>query len=157
MFNQLTVDDPRFPHGVTEVKGTRDPLKARLVIHGWFVEPRPYVVGGLSTAQVQSINSSLRENRWPLSRTYRRSMGQCLSDYILAVMATWKTVDSSPIRYCRYLVQPMKRSGWISIFKKYWLNLNLFVLVPNHTSQCRYYLSKEIYDAHTTILYYCSR
>ena len=53
MMNQLTVFDPRFPHGVTEVKGTRDPLESRLVMHGWFVNPRPYVVGGLSTAQVQ--------------------------------------------------------------------------------------------------------
>ncbi|MFN3454114.1 MAG: 2OG-Fe(II) oxygenase [Pseudobdellovibrio sp.] len=52
-FNQLVVFDPRFPHGVTELKGTRDPLKSRLVIHGWFVEPRPYVVGGLTTEQVQ--------------------------------------------------------------------------------------------------------
>lgn len=52
-FNQLTVFDPRFPHGVTEVKGTRDPMESRLVMHGWFVEPRPYVVGGLSTAKVQ--------------------------------------------------------------------------------------------------------
>jgi hypothetical protein len=51
--NQLVIFDPRFPHGVSEVKGTRDPLKSRLVIHGWFVNPRPYVVGGLSTAQVQ--------------------------------------------------------------------------------------------------------
>lgn len=51
--NQLIVFDPRFPHGVTEVKGTRDPLKSRLVIHGWFVNPRPYVTGGLSTSQVQ--------------------------------------------------------------------------------------------------------
>lgn len=51
--NQLVVFDPRFPHGVTELKGTRDPLKSRLVIHGWFVNPRPYVVGGLSTNQVQ--------------------------------------------------------------------------------------------------------
>ncbi|MBC7421538.1 MAG: hypothetical protein H7328_12495 [Bdellovibrio sp.] len=51
--NQLIVFDPRFPHGVSEVKGTRDPLKARLVVHGWFVNPRPYVVGGLKTAQVQ--------------------------------------------------------------------------------------------------------
>ncbi len=51
--NQLTLFDPRFPHGVSEVKGTRDPLKSRLVIHGWFVNPRPYVVGGLGTAQVQ--------------------------------------------------------------------------------------------------------
>ena len=51
--NQLVLFDPRYPHGVTEVKGTRDPLKARLVIHGWFVNPRPYVVGSLKTAQVQ--------------------------------------------------------------------------------------------------------
>ncbi len=51
--NQLVLFDPRYPHGVTEVKGTRDPLKGRLVIHGWFVNPRPYVVGGLKTSQVQ--------------------------------------------------------------------------------------------------------
>ncbi|MFP5518958.1 MAG: 2OG-Fe(II) oxygenase [Bdellovibrionia bacterium] len=53
-FNRLVVFDPRFPHGVTEVRGTQDPLQARLVIHGWFVEPRPYVVGGLSTQAVQN-------------------------------------------------------------------------------------------------------
>lgn len=51
--NQLILFDPRIPHGVSEVKGTRDPLKSRLVIHGWFVNPRPYVVGGLSTKEVQ--------------------------------------------------------------------------------------------------------
>ncbi len=51
-FNRLTVFDPRFPHGVSEVRGVEDPLEARLVIHGWFVEPRPYVVGALTTTQV---------------------------------------------------------------------------------------------------------
>jgi len=54
-FNRLIVFDPRFPHGVTPVRGTSDPLQGRLVIHGWFVEPRPYVVGGLSTSQVQRV------------------------------------------------------------------------------------------------------
>lgn len=54
-FNRLTVFDPRFPHGVSEVRGVEDPLQARLVIHGWFVEPRPYVVGGLTTSQVQKV------------------------------------------------------------------------------------------------------
>lgn len=54
VMNQLIVFDPRIPHGVTEVKGTRNPLESRLVVHGWFVNPRPYVVGGLSTAAVQS-------------------------------------------------------------------------------------------------------
>jgi hypothetical protein len=47
-FNQLTVFDPRLPHGVKEVRGTREPREGRLVIHGWFVEPRPFVSGGLA-------------------------------------------------------------------------------------------------------------
>lgn len=53
-FNRLTVFDPRFPHGVTEVRGVEDPLEGRLVVHGWFVEPRPYVVGALKTNQVSA-------------------------------------------------------------------------------------------------------
>lgn len=52
--NRLTVFDPRYPHGVTEVKGVKDPREGRVVIHGWFVEPRPYVVGALRTNQVQN-------------------------------------------------------------------------------------------------------
>lgn len=47
-FNQLTLFDPRLPHGVQEVRGTRDPVKGRLVVHGWFVEPRPFIAGALS-------------------------------------------------------------------------------------------------------------
>ncbi len=62
MMNQLVVFDPRFPHGVTELKGTRDPLKSRLVVHGWFVNPRPYVVGGLSTKGVQASIDPVFEN-----------------------------------------------------------------------------------------------
>lgn len=58
-FNRLVVFDPRFPHGVTQVQGVRDPLEARLVIHGWFVEPRPYVVGGLSADAVQETLTPL--------------------------------------------------------------------------------------------------
>jgi Rps23 Pro-64 3,4-dihydroxylase Tpa1-like proline 4-hydroxylase len=33
-FNQLTLFDPRFPHGVRPVAGTQDPREARLVLHG---------------------------------------------------------------------------------------------------------------------------
>lgn len=47
-FNQLTLFDPRLPHGVKEVRGTREPIKGRLVVHGWFVEPRPFIAGALS-------------------------------------------------------------------------------------------------------------
>lgn len=45
LMNRLTVFDPRFPHGVTEVRGTHDPREARLVIHGWFMEPKTYIEG----------------------------------------------------------------------------------------------------------------
>lgn len=60
LFNRLTVFDPRVPHGVTEVHGTRDPREARLVIHGWFTDPEPYVVGPLTRKQsTKSINEFL--------------------------------------------------------------------------------------------------
>jgi hypothetical protein len=48
-FDRLTVFDPRIPHGVRTVTGTHDPREGRLVIHGWFVQPRPFVRGPLPT------------------------------------------------------------------------------------------------------------
>lgn len=50
-FNRLVVFDPRIPHGVTPVKGIIDPREARLVLHGWFTEPKPYIKGALSARQ----------------------------------------------------------------------------------------------------------
>ncbi len=47
-FDRLTVFDPRIPHGVRQVTGTHDPREGRLVIHGWFVQPRPFVRGPLA-------------------------------------------------------------------------------------------------------------
>jgi hypothetical protein len=46
-WNRLTVFDPRIPHGVRRVEGTHDPRQGRLVIHGWFVNPRPFIEGPL--------------------------------------------------------------------------------------------------------------
>jgi len=46
-FNQLLVFDPRIPHGVRRVEGTKDPREARIVLHGWFAEPVPFFRGGL--------------------------------------------------------------------------------------------------------------
>jgi hypothetical protein len=54
-FNRLVVFDPRIPHGVTEVRGVQDPREARLVVHGWFTEPKPFLKGGLSARQVAPI------------------------------------------------------------------------------------------------------
>lgn len=53
VFNRLTVFDPRIPHGVRRVEGTRDPRFGRLVIHGWFVQPRPFVEGPMTTGELR--------------------------------------------------------------------------------------------------------
>jgi 2OG-Fe(II) oxygenase superfamily len=58
-FNRLLVFDPRIPHGVREVRGTRDPREGRLVIHGWFVQPRPFISGPLSEAALDKGISQL--------------------------------------------------------------------------------------------------
>jgi hypothetical protein len=62
-FDRLTVFDPRIPHGVRAVTGTRDPREGRLVIHGWFVQPRPFVEGPLRlrllSSRVDELSSQL--------------------------------------------------------------------------------------------------
>ncbi len=46
-FNRLTLFDPRLPHGVRAVEGTRDLRRGRLVVTGWFTEPTPFFNGAL--------------------------------------------------------------------------------------------------------------
>ena len=58
-FNQLTVFDPRIPHGVKTVRGTHDVSQGRLVIHGWFLNPRPIVKGPLSTKELYNCIEDL--------------------------------------------------------------------------------------------------
>ena len=60
-FNRLVVFDPRIPHGVRRVEGTLDPREGRLVIHGWFVQPRPFVEGPLSARDLAVRIASLGE------------------------------------------------------------------------------------------------
>ena len=61
-FNQLTVFDPRIPHGVREVRGVNDVRDGRLVIHGWFVNPRPFIRGALTPRELQSRIDGMSEN-----------------------------------------------------------------------------------------------
>ncbi|MEZ4871901.1 MAG: 2OG-Fe(II) oxygenase [Bdellovibrionales bacterium] len=59
-FNRLTLFDPRFPHRVEPVRGSNDPLEARLVLHGWFTEPRPFVTDFEDEEQlIDSLNTQL--------------------------------------------------------------------------------------------------
>jgi hypothetical protein len=60
-FNQLLLFDGRIPHGVVPVRGTENPEHGRLVIHGWFVKPRPFLSGPLSGQECQSVMAELNE------------------------------------------------------------------------------------------------
>lgn len=55
LFNRLTVFDPRFPHGVRTLRGSRDPMRGRLVLHGWFTQPAPFFEGPLDEDQAADI------------------------------------------------------------------------------------------------------
>ena len=59
-FNRLTVFDGRYPHGVRVVEGTRDPVKSRVVLHGWFTEPAPFFDGKSSACACIACQSSGR-------------------------------------------------------------------------------------------------
>ncbi len=61
LFNRLVLFNPALVHGVREVKGVMDPRQGRLVIHGWFVQPRAFWVGPLRAEDVdESIATGLR-------------------------------------------------------------------------------------------------
>lgn len=60
-FNQLAVFDPRYPHGVETVEGVHDLLQGRVVIHGWFTEPRPMLEGALSTQKASKPMDQLAQ------------------------------------------------------------------------------------------------
>ena len=62
LFGRLVVFDPRIPHGVRTVRGTHDPRDGRLVIHGWFVSPRPFIEGPLSRSKLASRIASLERD-----------------------------------------------------------------------------------------------
>ncbi len=51
--NRLVVFDPRIPHGVRRVSGAQDVRDGRLVIHGWFVNPRPFIEGPLKESELE--------------------------------------------------------------------------------------------------------
>lgn len=55
LFGRLLVFDPRIPHGVSRVSGTVNPLEGRVVLHGWFTPPAPFVEGSLKPRQVEKV------------------------------------------------------------------------------------------------------
>ena len=54
-FGQLLCFDGRVPHRVSTVKGTKDPRRGRLVLTGWFSEPRTRAEGGLVAEDEEAL------------------------------------------------------------------------------------------------------
>jgi len=71
-FDQLTVFDSRLPHGVAVVEGTRDPVRARVALHGWFHDPVPTMRGGLDLEGSAPILDAVRD----ADRRERRRFGR---------------------------------------------------------------------------------
>jgi hypothetical protein len=65
-FNRLTVFDPRVPHGVSRLEGAEDVLEGRLVLHGWFVQPRPWIDGPLSPRRFRQWTDGFQEELAPV-------------------------------------------------------------------------------------------
>ncbi len=66
-FGRLVVFDPRLPHAVRTVRGTLDPREGRVVVHGWFVSPRPFVEGPLDATELAPRIDGLSEAILPLA------------------------------------------------------------------------------------------
>lgn len=65
-FNRLVTFDPRLPHAVRRVDGSMDPVEGRLVIHGWFVQPRPFIEGPLPEAALEQAIGEVTEAITPV-------------------------------------------------------------------------------------------
>ncbi|MDZ4081582.1 MAG: 2OG-Fe(II) oxygenase [Bdellovibrionales bacterium] len=61
-FGRLLIFDPRIPHGVSRVSGTVNPLEGRLVLHGWFTPPNPFVEGSLKPRQIEKVLADFDSN-----------------------------------------------------------------------------------------------
>ena len=113
-FNQLTVFDPSVKHGVKTVLGIENPLEARLVIHGWFVNPRPFIQGKISTgeleAKISGIGEWLEQERmiakgWTVIRFQVNASGR-----VNQLKTLWSRVESKNSRFRALLEQQV--STW---------------------------------------------
>jgi hypothetical protein len=97
-FDQLCVFDSRLPHGVAVVEGTRDPLQARVALHGWFHDPEPRSEGSLSLEDVQptleAIRHGWREENDRLGPFYGTAVWRLTVDEVGTVSAVDRVVDN---------------------------------------------------------------
>ena len=97
-FDQLCVFDSRLPHGVAVVEGTREPLQARVALHGWFHDPEPSSDGPLTledaTPVIEVIRSRWREEGARLGPFSGAAVWRLAVDEAGAVSAVELVVDN---------------------------------------------------------------
>jgi len=104
-FNRLTVFDPRLPHGVTELRGTQDPREGRLVIHGWFTQPKTYLDGYLSE---KATERALNEASFRVSQAVLESETRGLSPFTQGTLAIGLQVGTSgKVLSARYMTNTL--------------------------------------------------
>lgn len=92
-FNRLTLFNPALVHGVRQVKGTHDPREGRLVINGWFVNPRPFWVGALNADEIgEVLGNQLAESNFS-----RLELGQGLISLKIEILPSGKVKKVSTI------------------------------------------------------------
>jgi len=111
-FNRLTLFNPSLTHGVREVKGTMDPREGRLVIHGWFVNPRPFWIGPLSVEQVRhTLDQAFAIMPFEI-------LGPGFGSFRLSVGTDGKVKNS------KLLFETFKHSARMKALRPYWKQLN---------------------------------
>ena len=83
--NRLTLFDPRYPHGVERVQNVEDLSQARLVIHGWFTEPRPMLEGTLTFKKIAQ----------PLDRLADHIISSIEPEQVYGLLSTRFEIDSN--------------------------------------------------------------
>lgn len=71
-FNQLLLFDPSVRHSVARISNVLDPALGRLVLHGWFVQPRVFWQGPM---QVKDVERVLNESLMGLAHEFKTARG----------------------------------------------------------------------------------
>lgn len=121
-FNRLTVFDPRIPHGVNEVRGVNDVLDGRLVIHGWFVQPRPFIQGPLNTSELQKEIDRLT---FSLSEELERNAALLASGVLAIRFRVEKSGTLSQIEVLSNSLRSLDASGEFSSALAKWVKREL--------------------------------
>ncbi|MGS1053448.1 2OG-Fe(II) oxygenase [Burkholderia glumae] len=85
-FNQMVIFDGRIPHAVQMVEGTKDPLEARVVIHGWFDRPSLRSDGALSISEVKPVMDDFRAS--DLAAYFENASGKGIVTYQIKIQST---------------------------------------------------------------------